>query len=155
PRPGGPGEAGHEEGALFPLLLQLRPHPGVGLLGLLGADEAVAVGVDLLEVLVGAEELLARDVAVAVAVHLPEPQRPAAGAGRAGPTGGDHARPDGRGVVAVGPLVAGQLELAGDLLAADAEVAVGVVGPQPGPGVAQLAHAQLPVAVGVEQLEQP
>src|SRR5262245_55916051 len=46
-------------------------------LGLLDADQPVAVGVDLPELLVGAQELLARHVAVAVAVHLLEPQRPA------------------------------------------------------------------------------
>src|SRR5262245_45375339 len=54
----------------------LRPLLAVVRLGLLGADQAVAVRVDLLEHLVGAQPLGARDVAVAVAVHLAEPQRP-------------------------------------------------------------------------------
>src|SRR5262249_44751737 len=54
-----------------------RPFPPVVPLRLLDADEPVAVRVDLPELFVGAEELLARHVAVAVAVHLLEPQRPA------------------------------------------------------------------------------
>src|SRR5579884_1747677 len=62
-------------------------HLAVVGLGLLGADQAVAVGVDGAELLVGAEELAARHVAVAVGVHLAEPQRPALRA-----PGGDHAR---------------------------------------------------------------
>src|SRR5262249_15326345 len=62
---------------LLGLFVQLLAVPGVGLLRLLGADEAVAVGVDLLEVLHAAQPLAARHVAVAVAVHLAEPHRPA------------------------------------------------------------------------------
>src|SRR5262249_40330943 len=65
---GGPGEEPRPL-LLFPGLLADR-------LGLGGADEPVAVGVDLPDLLVGAEELLARHVAVLVAVHLAEPQRP-------------------------------------------------------------------------------
>src|SRR5262245_14823910 len=52
---------------------------GVGLLGLLEADVAVAVLVEQLELLGSAEELARRDVAVAVAVHLAEPHRAGVG----------------------------------------------------------------------------
>src|SRR5437773_12064913 len=41
------------------------------------ANQAVAVRVQELEIRRGAEELAAGHVAVAVAVHVPEPQRPA------------------------------------------------------------------------------
>src|SRR5437868_6540492 len=43
--------------------------------GFVGVDQAIAVAVDAVEVGLGAEELAARNVAVAVAVHLAEPQR--------------------------------------------------------------------------------
>src|SRR5262249_32643234 len=62
------------------LTLWRRPLPlladqGVSLDRLLGADEAVAVGVDLVEQLVAAGELAPGHVAVAVLVHLAEPER--------------------------------------------------------------------------------
>src|SRR5262249_56587707 len=53
------------------------PHDLVVADGLLGADDAVAVEVDLAEHLRRAEELAEADVAVAVDVHLAEPQRAA------------------------------------------------------------------------------
>src|SRR5262249_31350650 len=53
----------------------LLARPGLVALGFLDADQAVAVRVDLAEQLFAEQELLARDVAVAVAVHLAEPQR--------------------------------------------------------------------------------
>src|SRR5947207_348740 len=61
-----------------PLLapLELLAEPLVRLDRLFEADEAVAVGVDAAEVLLGAQPLAARDVAVAVDVGLAEPQRP-------------------------------------------------------------------------------
>src|SRR2546430_499287 len=49
----------------------------LGKFGLLAADEAVAVEVEFLEIFRGAQKLGARDVAVAVTVHLAEPQRAA------------------------------------------------------------------------------
>src|SRR3954468_18723766 len=52
--------------------------PGVLLtigFGFRQADQAVAIGVDLLEQLLAEQEFLAGDVAVAVAVHLAEPER--------------------------------------------------------------------------------
>src|SRR5207249_10573477 len=48
---------------------------GVGLLGFLQADVAVTVEIECLELLGRAEELARRDIAIAVAVHLAEPQR--------------------------------------------------------------------------------
>src|SRR5262249_54018349 len=62
------------------LTLWRRPLPlpadqGIGPDRLLGADEAVAVGVDLVEQLVAARELAPGHVAVAVLVHLAEPER--------------------------------------------------------------------------------
>src|SRR5262245_11764289 len=54
----------------------LLPQRGVELVGLLAADETVAVGIDLAELRVGAAELAPRHVAVAVAVPLAEPLRP-------------------------------------------------------------------------------
>src|SRR5262249_38205588 len=47
----------------------------VGPLRLLGTDQAVAIRVDAFELLVGAQELATRQVAVAVRVHLAEPER--------------------------------------------------------------------------------
>src|SRR5215475_12194707 len=43
--------------------------------GFLDGDEPIAVGVDSLELLVRAEELAARHIAIAVAIHLHEPRR--------------------------------------------------------------------------------
>ena len=48
-------------------------------LGFVDVDQAVAVGVEATKVLRRAQELAARNVAVAVAVHLAEPQRAACG----------------------------------------------------------------------------
>ncbi len=47
---------------------RLQPflEPGVGLFGLLGVDQAVAVGVDFLEFFPGAQEFLGRDVELGV-----------------------------------------------------------------------------------------
>src|SRR2546422_287098 len=47
---------------------------GVGSFSLFRSDDAVAVGINPLEVLPGPEELAARDNAVAVAIHLAKPQ---------------------------------------------------------------------------------
>src|SRR5262245_37707104 len=58
------------------LLLGLLVHLGVDRRGLVGTDVAVAVLVDLLEVFQRAQPLAGRHVAVAVGVHLAEPQRP-------------------------------------------------------------------------------
>src|SRR4051812_40085230 len=60
----------------------LRPRLHVVLRRLIQADQAVAVGVDLAELLLGAEELRPRHVAVAVAVHLVEPGRALRGLAR-------------------------------------------------------------------------
>src|SRR5262249_2820411 len=56
----------------------------VSLLSFLQADQTVTVEVDLAEQLLAEEELLARDEAVAVAVHLLEPHRADCRAGRVG-----------------------------------------------------------------------
>src|SRR5947209_3420431 len=53
----------------------LLPERGVGAVGFFGADEAIAVCIDLLELRIGAEELAAGYVAIVVAVHLAEPER--------------------------------------------------------------------------------
>src|SRR5947209_8334726 len=53
----------------------LRTHLAVERLGFLDTDQAVVIRVDAVELLVGAEEFLARHVAVAVEVHLTEPER--------------------------------------------------------------------------------
>ena len=50
----------------------------------MGIDQAVAVAVEALERGAGAEELAAGDVAVAVAIHLAEPERPGGRRPRAG-----------------------------------------------------------------------
>src|SRR5437899_9562653 len=57
----------------------LVSHLGVVTIGLLSADEAVAVGVDAAELLARAEKFAARHVAIAVSVHLAEPERPGRG----------------------------------------------------------------------------
>src|SRR5262249_10857785 len=69
--------------SLSPAGLALLAEPLVRTLRLVGVDQAVAVGVDALEVLGGAQEL-AGDVAVAVAVHLLKPERAAAPVERRG-----------------------------------------------------------------------
>src|SRR5262245_46677924 len=39
------------------------------------ADEAVAIGIDAIELLAGAQEFATRHVAVAITIHLAEPER--------------------------------------------------------------------------------
>src|SRR5438128_2688054 len=56
-------------------LLFLRTYLAIERLGFLHTDQAVVVRVDAVELLVGAEKLPARHVAVAVEVHLAEPER--------------------------------------------------------------------------------
>src|SRR5262245_57341435 len=67
-----PGQAGRGRKRLSAFLAQRLRGPD----GFLQADQPVAVRVDLAELFVGAQELPARHVAVAVAVHLVEPRRP-------------------------------------------------------------------------------
>src|SRR5262249_7061459 len=128
-----------------------------GLLGLLEADQAVAVGVDLPEQLLAADPLAPRHVAVAVAVHLAEPQRPLAALrqrpGRPGEAGdGDHlaAAP----AAARGAAAGAELLAARDRAALDHAVAVAVQLLDQLARLAHLAHAQPAVAVAVEQVEQ-
>src|SRR5262245_8573569 len=49
---------------------------GIGLLGFLQTNQAVAVEVDLAEQMVTEEELAPRNESIAIAVHLLEPSRP-------------------------------------------------------------------------------
>src|SRR5262245_38892734 len=56
----------------------LFPHQGIIGLRFLNADQAVAVGVDLAEELLAPKPFLARDIPVAVTIHLAEPERAAA-----------------------------------------------------------------------------
>src|SRR6266480_3321933 len=60
---------------LSPPRLRLLTEPPVRLDCLFEADQTVAVRVNVPEVLLGAEPLTAGDVAVAVDVHLAEPER--------------------------------------------------------------------------------
>src|SRR5437867_3514041 len=60
--------------ALSRFLRELLAEPGVGLDGLLQADQPIAVGVDPSKVLRTSQKLARRDVAVVVDVHLAEPQ---------------------------------------------------------------------------------
>src|SRR5262245_37885816 len=109
------------------LLPLLRPHPLVVADGLLQADEAVAVGVDLLELLVGAQKLPPRHVAVAVAVHLAEPQRPRRPRRRRTPHPPSHRGERQDAAVAPAPggaLAELRLVAARDLVLADGAVAV-------------------------------
>src|SRR5437879_849200 len=62
---------------------RLLTEPPVRLDGLFEADQTIAVRVDVPEVFLGAEPLAAGDVAVAVDVHLAEPER-ARGLGHCG-----------------------------------------------------------------------
>src|SRR5262249_43178717 len=59
------------------LLLVARrgPQPLVVALGLFQTNQAIPIGVDGSELLVGADELAPRHVAVTVAIHLAEPKR--------------------------------------------------------------------------------
>src|SRR5262249_34603364 len=69
-------------------LLLLLAKELVGPVGLLDADESVAVGVDAAKLRVGAEELAARNIAVVVAVHLAEPKGAGSPLGQFRPTHG-------------------------------------------------------------------
>src|SRR5262249_18307980 len=123
---------------------------GVGLFGFFEADVAVAVLVEQLELLGCAEELARRHVAVAVAVHLAEPQR-----ARGGnpyrlhlPRNRPHIR------IRVRARGQGQLELVRDLRLGNGPIVVVVVLGEPLPRAAQFADTQPAVAVGVQDLEQ-
>src|SRR5579872_6954678 len=74
---GGQGGSGSGLPARLLLLLLRRALLQARLVAprLRGADEAVAVGVEQPELLLAAQELARREVAVAVAVHLDEPRR--------------------------------------------------------------------------------
>src|SRR5262249_16800292 len=94
-------------------------------LRLFDADKSVAGEVEALEVVVGAEELAARHVAVAVAVHVAEPERAAGrhrSAGCGSVSGGRHAPIREFAAAAAG----GQEKLPRDLGAGQKAVAVSV-----------------------------
>src|SRR5262249_10318937 len=120
---------------------------------LLGADEAVAVGVDAAEQLVTTQELAARDVAVAVAVHLLEPHRASARAGRTVRLHAQYFQEGERvGAAAAGALLQGEQVTVRDVRLAD-RAAAGDLVHQPR-HLLEFAEAQPAVAVGVEQLEE-
>src|SRR5262249_26909207 len=108
--------SGHAGQALAEPLVRAR--------SLFGVDQAVAVGVAAADCLRRAQHLTRRDVAVPVAVHLTEPERPRAG--RPGP--GWPGRTD------VGARAHHELVAARHFGAGQAGVAVAVPRRQPGPG---------------------
>src|SRR5262249_44797413 len=125
-----------------------------GRTGLGGLDEAVVVAVEPVKLIERPEELPARDVAVAVAVHAAEPSRARGVPGRRGGFVGSSGRADG---VAGHPRqpAAGddELDVIGDLIGIDATVTVAVPGRDALDGPHDLAGAEPTVAVGVEDAE--
>src|SRR5206468_2840464 len=119
---------------------------GVGLLGLLQANQAVAVRVEPGKGRVAAEELAAGNVAVAVAVHLAEPDGAGAALGRW--AGGErllHHAAAAEGVAGAG--AERQRVVARDLVAREVAVAVAVERVQQLRGLPQLAEAEPAVVV--------
>src|SRR4051794_1365269 len=103
---------------------------GAGVLRLAGVDQAVGVGVEPLEQGTRAEELAGREVAVAVAVHVPEPRGTLPGLSwscdRAAARVGTDGEPERHRGLREGPL-----EPMGNLGDGDLAVAVAVVSGQP------------------------
>ena len=141
--------------AIVRALRQVGARSRVVALGFFDADQPVAVGVDRPELLVGADELLARNVAVAVAVHLLEPQRSTGSVGAPAANIPAH-RGEHRARQRIATPVGSQGDRGGIVSrhSCPGQFAIGFQTGQQFVGIAQLAHAQPAVAVRVEQVEQ-